>query len=307
MTKLMTYALAVLPALAAGPAAAAMLDQDLHLGITAALLWLATLAAACYAVMRRCVRAEDEAARLKIELYGEQQARSRADQALADTHAVLVRLVRQQESVRDKERGRIARDIHDDLGQNLLAMRIELSLMQVATSGIHPAIHQKLAALVGTLDLAMRSMRAIVNDLRPLALGEGLRTAMERQLAEFSRLNGIAHEFIVEAGTFEAGQRGAEVDTVLYRVLQESLSNVARHAQASMVQVALSHEGGRLSLHVRDNGVGMMLQPADCGCGLSGMRDRINAAGGELTIQSEPGAGTLLSLSVPLLHESVAR
>lgn len=306
MKKPLTRCLAALPALAGAPAAAAMLDPGLHQGATAALLWLTTLAAACYGMLRRCMRAEDEAAQLKIDLYGEQQARARASQALADTHAVLVRLVRQQESVRDRERSRIARDIHDDMGQHLLAMRIELSLMQVATSGIHPALHQKLGALVAMLDQAMRSMRAIVNDLRPLALGEGLRTAMERQLAEFSRLNGIGHEFVVEAGAFEAGQRSAELDAMLYRVLQESLSNVARHAQASMVQVALAHEHGRLSLHVRDNGIGMAMQPADCGCGLSGMRERIRAAGGELDIQSEPGAGTLLSLSVPLLHESVA-
>jgi signal transduction histidine kinase len=291
---------------ACGQAVAAP-DWEVQAGIAAGLVWVATLAGCCCLLLRRCLHAEDRAVRLAADLCLEQQARCRAEQALADNHAVLKKLVREQSGVRDAERGRIARDIHDDLGQNLLALRIELSLMQVATCGIHPAIHQKLGGLMGCLDHAMRSLRAVINDLRPLALDEGLRCALERQLNEFSRINDIAHELIVEPGALDMGPRSPEVDAMLYRILQEALSNVARHAHASLVRVILGHDGERLILHVHDNGVGMAATPSGCGCGLAGMRERIGAAGGLLSIKSEPGTGTLLSLSIPLEHESVAR
>jgi signal transduction histidine kinase len=213
------------------------------------------------------------------------------------------RRARERASVRDAERSRIARDIHDDLGQNLLALRIELSLMQVATSGAHPAIHQKIGVMANHLDVTIRSLRAVINDLRPLALDEGLRRAMERQLAEFSRINGIAHEFDAPAGC-DANCGNRDADAVLYRVLQESLSNVARHAQASMVRVALGCDGAQLTLSVADNGVGMPAAVPE-GCGLSGMRERVGAAGGAFAIDSRPGAGTTLSLSVPLHQAAV--
>jgi signal transduction histidine kinase len=272
-----------------------------------ALAWVAVLAGACCMLLRRWLSAEDRLRKLEVSLCLEQQARAQAELALGDTNAVLATMVHQQGSVRDSERGRIARDIHDDLGQTLLTLRIDLSLLQVATSGIHPVIHDKLGNLAGTLDYAMRSLRAVINDLRPLALGEGLRGAMERQVREFSRISGIAHEFAADDDALEAGQRGAVHDVVLYRVLQESLSNVARHSHASLVRVRVACEAGRLTLRVQDNGVGMEPDPVHYGCGLAGIRERISAAGGDLLIESGPNAGTLIALSLPLAHETVAR
>jgi signal transduction histidine kinase len=174
--------------------------------------------------------------------------------------------------------------------------------MQVATNGIHPALHQKLGIMGRNLDLAIHSLRGVINNLRPLALSEGLRCALERQLAEFSRVSGIEHEF---EATDAACGAGHETDALLYRVVQESLSNVARHAQASRVRVAMHRDGGHLRLLVADNGIGM--QPdAVFGCGLSGMRERASAAGGELVIDSTPGAGMALSLSIPVFQPAVA-
>jgi signal transduction histidine kinase len=272
-----------------------------------ALAWVAALAVACCLLVRRWLLAEERVRKLEARLCLERQARTLAEQALGEGHALMSTLVHQQGAVRDNERGRIARDIHDDLGQTLLALRVDVSLLQVATNGIHPAIHDKLVQLGGTLDHAMRSLRALINDLRPLALDEGLRDAMERQLREFSRLSGIAHDFLAEDGAFDAGQRTPMLDVVLYRVLQESLSNVARHSHASRVEVRLYCEDGRLALRVHDNGIGMEAHPANYGCGLAGIRERISAAGGDLLIESGPNAGTLLSLTLPLAHETVAR
>jgi signal transduction histidine kinase len=293
--------------LAWGDARAATGGWEMPAAAGVALVWVAALGTACCLLLRRWLAAEERVRRLEAGLCLEQQARLMAEQALGEEHALMSTLVHQQGNVRDSERGRIARDIHDDLGQILLALRIDVSLLQVATNGIHPAINEKLGQLGGTLDHAMRSLRGLINDLRPLALGEGLRRAMERQVREFSRISGIAHDFKAEEGAFEAGQSAPMLDVVLYRVLQESLSNVARHSHASHVQVRLSCEEGRLALRVQDNGVGMEPDPANYGCGLAGIRERISAAGGDLLIESGPNAGTLLALSLPLAHETVAR
>jgi signal transduction histidine kinase len=297
----------LLAAPASGQAGAAGL-WEMPAAASAGLAWAALLALGCCLLLRRCLGAEDRLRVLEARLCLEQHARVQAEQALADSQAVLSQLVHRQGSVRDSERGRIARDIHDDLGQTLLALRIDLSLLQVATNGIHPVINEKLGLLAGTLDQALRSMRSLINGLRPLALGEGLRCAMERQVREFSRVSGIAHEFAADEHAFEEGQRADALEIVLYRVLQESLSNVARHSHASLVRVRLGCEEGRLTLRIEDNGVGMAsTDPAGYGCGLSGMRERISAAGGDLLIESGPAAGTLLAMSLPLAHETVAR
>jgi signal transduction histidine kinase len=282
------------PAFAAGVAARPALG-----GL--ALLWV-LFATCAFQLVRSSRRDHRRLSGMQAVLAKERKARAEAEQALADAHAVLCSLVREQASVRDAERSRIARDIHDDLGQNLLALRIELSLMQVATNGIHPAIHQKISIMGRNLDLTIHSLRVVINNLRPLALSEGLRCAMERQLAEFSRVSGIEHEFEASEAAFGAGR---DTDALLYRVLQESLSNVARHAQASLVRVALVCDRAHLSLRVSDNGIGMQAD-AVFGCGLSGMRERASAAGGALVIDSAPGTGLALSLSIPLPQAAVA-
>jgi signal transduction histidine kinase len=287
---------AVLVLLLAVASVAGTRDVAPALGWAVALWGL--LACASLALVRAARRDQRRLDRMQAQLASERRVRAEAEQALADAHGVLCRLVREQAGVCDAERSRIARDIHDDLGQNLLALRIELSLMQVAASS-QPALHQKLELMGRNLDLAIRSLRAVVNDLRPLALDEGLRCAMERQLAEFSRVSGIVHEFDASDAAFGALAPQRDTDIMLYRVLQESLSNVARHAQASRVRVAFGIDGERLCLRVADNGVGMAAATA-CGCGLNGIRDRASAAGGALSIDSAPGAGLALTLSIPV-------
>jgi signal transduction histidine kinase len=290
-------ALALLPAYAGATAIGDVVPAS---NLVAALLWLATLGGGFCLFLRGRLKTEDSLHELRIQLALEHKARVLAEQALADTHGVLCKLVRQQDTVRDSERGRIARDIHDDLGQNLLALRIDLSLLQVATNGIHAAIHQKVGGMIINLDLAIRSLRGVINDLRPLALEEGLRPAMVRQLSEFSRLNGIPYQFEVAPGACEAVPRDSGLDAMLYRVLQEALSNVARHARASEVRVVLGRRGDRLTMRVHDNGVGLPAGLACSGCGLAGMRQRVGALGGALAIENQPAGGTVLSLSAPL-------
>jgi signal transduction histidine kinase len=293
--------------LIAGNAHAADTDGAAELVVLSAALWLLGLGWVFLLMLRRKLGTEDRLTELEARLTLEQKSRVLAEQALADTHAVLARLVHQHDVVRDGERSRIARDIHDDLGQSLLALRIDLSLMQVATAGIHPAIHQKVTAMGGSLELAVKSLRAVINNLRPLALESGLQRALELQLREFTRVSGVRHQFDAGPGSWAGAASPAGLDAVLYRVMQESLSNVARHAGASEVRVALARDGARLTLRVQDDGIGMALPDlgaGGAGCGLAGMRARAAAAGGTLSVESAPGAGTVIVLDVPLAQHA---
>ncbi|GGE75970.1 sensor histidine kinase [Massilia psychrophila] len=264
--------------------------------------WLLLLGWGFHAWLTRHLRINDRLAYCDSQLGIERHARRLAEHAQLDTHTSLCRLIQQQDHVRENERNRIARDIHDDLGQHLLAFKIELALIQVSTRGAHPQLHQHVGRLLRSADLSIASLRAIINNLRPFALEQGLQAAIETQLAEFSRLNGIRHELDASPGAFDGNRDGA-VDTMLFRVLQESLANVVRHAEASEVKVALTRNGDQLTLQVRDNGIGMAGLPQARGCGLAGIADRVAAAGGQFVIDSEPGAGTVLSLSIPAARQ----
>ena len=266
-----------------------------------AVVWMLLLGWGFHALLRRHLRLDDNLADKEAQLVLERHARATAERALASTHLSLTQLARQQEHVRETERQRISRDIHDDLGQNLLSLKIDLSLLHVSTTGAHPLITEKVDAMMGNLDLTIKSLRGIINDLRPLALETGLRTAIEWQMSEFSRMHGIRHTLQAEAGAFDV-QADKERDAMVFRILQESLSNVARHAHATDVAVELQRCGSVLTLTVEDNGVGMPAPVPSGGSGLAGMRERAAAIGGRFAIDSRPSAGTLLTLTFPLLQ-----
>jgi signal transduction histidine kinase len=299
MPRLAATALALgAAAAAAAGAAAAANPPAFHPVLLMAALWLVLLGWGFRAALGRHLRFNDRLASSETELGAERHARQLAERALADTHTRLCRLVHQQEHVREQERKRIARDIHDDLGQHLLALKIELSLMQANTGGADP-LHPQIGSLLHKLELTIASLRAIIHGLRPLALEQGLQSAMETHLSEFSRVNGIHYQLDAGPGAFHPSRDHA-VDAMLFRILQEALANVVRHAQATEVTIALHRSGDQLTMTVRDNGIGMAALPASRGCGLAGIAERVSAAGGQFAIDSEPGAGTLLSLSVPL-------
>jgi signal transduction histidine kinase len=265
------------------------------------ILWLLSAGGAICLLLRRAIDADDRTRDLSGRLAREQDVRRSLEVILADTQTVLSKVVRQQESARDSERGRIAREIHDELGQSLLTLRVELSLLQVASNGIHPTVHAKAGTMIGTLDLALNSLRAVVSELRPLALGEGLRAAVERQLDEFTRLNGIAHVLEFAPGALAEPECLADgADALLYRVLQEALADVAREGLASEVRVVLQASRSGLALRMHDNGDGSKRRaPAPCACGLAGMRERVEAIGGALCITSQAEGGTALALTLP--------
>ncbi|MES2015510.1 MAG: histidine kinase [Pseudomonadota bacterium] len=264
-----------------------------------AVVWMLLLGWGFHALLKRHLRLDDMLADKEAQLAAERHARAQAERTLASTHTSLCQLARQHESVREAERQRIGRDIHDDLGQNLLALKLDLSLLHVSTTGAHPMITQKIDSMMGNLDLTIRSLRAVINNLRPLALETGLRHAIEWQLGELSRTHGIRHVLVADAAVFD-NPVDKERDAMVFRILQESLSNVVRHAHATDVTVELQRCASVLTLMVQDNGVGMPAILPEHGSGLTGIRERVVAIGGRFVIDKPAAGGTLLTLTFPV-------
>jgi signal transduction histidine kinase len=263
--------------------------------IDAIVIGACLLAAISLFLLWRQHRQRRELEMLRRMLRQERDQRTLADQALADTRKQVRHLSTSQQSLRDAERRRIARDLHDDLGQHLLAVSMDAR----ALAGRHPDLAGPLSQLDQHVQLAGRSMRSIVRDLQVEALESGLQGAVQQQVEQFSRLSGIPCRLDAEPAAFLNGP-GNGVENVVYRVLQESLSNIVRHAQASEVCVGICRQQHSLSLTVRDNGVGLPQPPAARGSGLRGIAQRVAEAGGRFDIASTPGFGTALTMSFPI-------
>ncbi len=220
---------------------------------------------------------------------------------LIASHQKLRQLAAHMEHIKEMERKRIAREIHDDLGQNLLALRIEAQMLFSRTRERHRILHARAAETLGHIDTTIQSVRQIINDLRPNVLDLGLNAAVDWQIAEFRRRSGIRCELVEDTVEIVAGDQGA---TALFRVLQESLSNVRRHAMATRVRVELRVEGERIRMRIRDNGIGIKLgQHAPGKFGLIGMEERVKALGGTFIVRIPPEGGTVIDVTIPLPQE----
>jgi len=230
-------------------------------------------------------------------LNSEIAERTLAQEALLQSQEQLRELVEHQERIREDERKRIAREIHDELGQHLLVLRIDVSLLKNPRKNA-AQIDEKVDAILEQIDTTMKSVRAIINNLRPAVLDLGLVASLEWQARDFQRRNRIACDFSAEDDNLDVDDARA---TVLFRVLQEALTNVVRHARASEVKVELYSEGMNLMLKVADNGVGMpkARNRKAKSFGLAGIRERIAMLGGEFVIDTGE-AGTKLIFAIPL-------
>jgi len=217
------------------------------------------------------------------------------------SHHRLRSLAAHADHIKEEERKRIAREIHDDLGQNLLALRIEADILATRTAKSHPHLHARARTTLHQIDNIIRSVRQIINDLRPNVLDDlGLSAAVEWQIAQFRQRTGIRCEFIDHAvADLRVDDQCA---TAFFRVLQESLSNIYQHAQASSVQVRLAQAQGTLHMTIADNGIGINLSSRHKAgsFGLVGIEERISLLGGNCSITSVADCGTTVSISVPL-------
>ena len=222
---------------------------------------------------------------------------------LQQSHESLRRLAAHAENIKESERKRIAREIHDDLGQNLLALRIDADMLASRTRERHPRLHERVRATLQQIDAIIKSVRQIINDLRPNVLDLGLNAAVDWQISEFRRLTGIRCQLLENEHDVDISDHCA---TALFRILQESLSNITRHAHADQVRVELNVDGGQICMKVCDNGVGLVRdgvgKPGSFG--LVGIEERVHLLGGTFNISSNGGTGTCISVTVPFANEN---
>lgn len=226
-------------------------------------------------------------------------------EALKRSQDLLRELTAHQDRVKEDERRRIAREIHDELGQTLLALRIDVSMLDVRTGQTHPLLNKKVRDALQHIDSTVKTIRTIINNLRPAVLDLGLAAAIEWQVNEFRRRSGIECALLMSEEEINVDDIRA---TTLFRILQESLTNVIRHANASNVVIELDKEDNDLVMKITDDGIGIYRdrRRAANSFGLVGVEERIHALNGKFQINSAPGKGTILTIFIPLETDSAS-
>jgi hypothetical protein len=237
---------------------------------------------------------EDHGHRFYTVILRDVTERVRAERALNESREEIKEMALAASSVREQEKSRIARELHDELGQALTALKIDVVWMKQNLSAAKAELAGKLTEMQLLLDGTVSATRRISADLRPLILDDlGLAAAAEWLVQNFTQRTGVHCELAV-ATDLELGEPHA---TGVFRVLQESLTNIARHSGATRVEVTLQAEDGHVVLHVRDNGKGFDPDaPRKGSYGLLGVRERAALLGGKVTIESAPGEGTRVEL-----------
>jgi PAS domain S-box-containing protein len=229
--------------------------------------------------------------RLLMVVVRDMSERQKAAQALHESRQSLRELAAQTEATREEERKHIAREVHDELGQVLTALRMELSLMGMRDGPANPALAVKWLDMKALVDRAIQGVRNVVVNLRPPALDMGLVPAIEWLCQEFTKRTEVPCVLSVHHQGIELDEARA---IVVFRIVQESLTNIGRYAGASRVEVTLDRCDNELRVIVRDDGHGF--DPAAVSqrksFGLLGMRERAMALGGQLDISSAAGVGT---------------
>jgi signal transduction histidine kinase/CHASE1-domain containing sensor protein len=281
--------------------------RSMYSEIDTFLPWVAMLAgmigtALLYALFQTLSSSRRRAIVLAEDMTKELRA---SETKLQRTNENLRRLAAHAESIKESERKRIAREIHDDLGQNLLALRIEVDLLASRTGKRHPRLHTRARWMLEQIDATIKSVRQIINDLRPNVLDLGLTAAVDWQIAEFQRRTGLVCELVSHDADLHVSDRCA---TTLFRILQESLTNVSRHARATAVRVELVGDPDSISMTVSDNGIGLSSIGAQKpgSFGLVGIEERVRILGGKCLITSSPHGGTTVHVSIPAADNLLA-
>ena len=228
--------------------------------------------------------------------------RVEAQHRLRRSRQQLRRLAAQVQSAREDERTAIARELHDELGQNLTAIKLEVerTVGLFLRDQLQPRVVDRLQSLVGLIELGIAAVKRLATELRPATLDHlGLAEAIEWEAQEFRSRTGLRCR--VEAST-DGRRLSSDQQTVIFRIFQESLTNIARHAKASAVDVTLSERSGVVELQVRDNGRGISTRDLHDprAIGLLGMRERATLIGATCHVVGRRGRGTLVRIRVRL-------
>ena len=226
-----------------------------------------------------------------------ERERDRLEGLVRDRTATLSELANHLQQVREDERGHLARELHDELGALLTAAKLDVARLKSKIDASVPDVAERLKHLTDTLNSGIALKRRIIEDLRPSSLSNlGLTAALEILTREYAERAGIDVET-----SLEPVQLPDAAQLTVYRMVQEALTNIGKYAKASKVLVSVHGYPTHVAVQVRDDGVGFdpgSVRPTSHG--LAGMRHRVEAAGGRLTLTSRPGNGTLLSAVLPL-------
>ena len=232
-----------------------------------------------------------------IEMHHIVLAREQADAELAQSQKQLANFAEQLQSTIEQERAAIAREVHDDIGGSLAAIRFDLAWMERHVSDAGTLAHVQAATEM--LQHAVEASQRIMMNLRPAILDQGLGAAIHWLGASFSRRTGIPT--LIRA-QLKNEQLSKDIQLTAYRTAQEALTNASKYAQCTQVKIDLAGDEHFLTLEVADNGHGMTDQPtgAQGGFGLKGLKERAKTVGGWLDISTQKGVGTSITLSIPL-------
>ena len=230
--------------------------------------------------------------------------------ALAIDRAAIMDAVREREiriaelsghllKAQEEERKRISRELHDETGQALMVIRLYLGMLESTVTGRAPKT--KIHELLDIVDRTIEGIRRIIARLSPLLLQElGMVAAIRKEAKDFSRNTGVETQVALAE---DVGRLAPEVETAIYRVVQEALHNIAKHAQAKRVDVQVTRDSKIVKVVVEDDGVGIAgnsQNPQRRTFGLAGMRERITALGGTIRVHSRKGQGTRITVNVPV-------
>jgi signal transduction histidine kinase len=237
-----------------------------------------------------------------IDAAENERARLAADQELVKSKQRLHELAGHLQTSVELERAAIAREIHDDVGGSLTALKFDLAWIDRHAK--EPEVQQRVQSALETVDLAIEASKRIMHNLRPAILEQGLVAALQWMTARFERRTGI------EAGLRVGDERLAlppGVPLVAYRTAQEALTNVSKHSQATKVGIELSLDSGVLTLEICDNGKGIAAGDLakERSFGIRGLHERAATVGGWVDLSSTPGHGTSLILTVPLAQDAI--
>ncbi|MBI4661130.1 MAG: response regulator [Verrucomicrobia bacterium] len=236
----------------------------------------------------------------------ERSERQRAEERLRDSNEQLRALTVYLQYVREEERTRIAREVHDELGQALTGLKMDLAWLTSRLPKDLKPLATKASAMAAQVDSTIQTVRRIATELRPGILDDlGLVAAIEWQAHEFQTRTGIP---CTVASTVHDPILDQDLNTAFFRIFQETLTNIIRHANAKQVEVRFQEMEGKLVLEVKDDGRG--ITEAEIGntrsIGLLGMRERAGLLGGEVLVKGERGKGTTVTVTIPLARSKKA-